>query len=37
MDAESDQWLLKIPLLDGKGIDTFNPDFIVWTENEILA
>ena len=28
---------LKIPLLDGKGTDTFNPDFIVWTENEILA
>lgn len=28
---------LKIPLLDGKGTDTFNPDFIVWKENSILA
>lgn len=28
---------LKIKLLDGKGTDTFNPDFIVWKEKSILA
>lgn len=28
---------VKIPLLDGKGTDTFNPDFIVWKEDAILA
>jgi type III restriction enzyme len=28
---------LKINLLDGKGSDTFSPDFIVWKDNEILA
>lgn len=28
---------LKIKLLDGKGTETFNPDFIVWTEQAILA
>lgn len=28
---------VKIPLLDGKGTDTFNPDFIVWKEEAILA
>lgn len=28
---------LKIRLLDGKGTDTFNPDFIVWTDKAILA
>ena len=28
---------VKIPLLDGKGTDTFSPDFIVWKENAILA
>lgn len=28
---------LKIKLLDGKGTDTFNPDFIVWTDNTIYA
>lgn len=28
---------LKIKLLDGKGTDTFNPDFIVWKEKVILA
>ncbi len=28
---------LQIPLLDGKGTATFNPDFIVWTDNTIFA
>lgn len=28
---------VSIPLLDGKGTDTFNPDFIVWKEDAILA
>ena len=28
---------LKIPLLDGKGTDTFNPDFIVWKDEAIIA
>ena len=29
--------ILKIKLLDGKGTDNFNPDFIVWTESAVLA
>lgn len=28
---------LKIILLDNKGTDTFNPDFIIWKEKTILA
>ncbi|ROR28506.1 type III restriction enzyme [Mobilisporobacter senegalensis] len=28
---------LKIPLLDGKGTNNFNPDFVVWGENVIFA
>jgi len=28
---------LKIKLLDGKGTDDFNPDFIVWKKDSILA
>lgn len=29
--------ILKIKLLDGKGTDNFNPDFIVWKKNVIFA
>lgn len=29
--------ILKIKLLDGKGTDNFNPDFIVWTDKTIYA
>ena len=29
--------ILKIKLLDGKGTDNFNPDFIVWTDNTVYA
>lgn len=29
--------ILKIQLLDGKGTDNFNPDFIVWTDKTIYA
>lgn len=29
--------ILKINLLDGKGTDNFNPDFIVWSEDTIYA
>lgn len=29
--------ILKIKLLDGKGTDTFNPDFIVWADNALYA
>ena len=29
--------ILQIKLLDGKGTDNFNPDFIVWTEKTIFA
>lgn len=29
--------ILKIKLLDGKGTDNFNPDFIVWTDTTIYA
>lgn len=29
--------ILKIKLLDGKGTDTFNPDFIVWTHRTVFA
>ena len=32
-----DNGFLKIPLLDGKGTDTFNPDFIVWKDEAIIA
>jgi type III restriction enzyme len=28
---------LQIPLLDGKGTDTFNPDFIVWSDKKLFA
>jgi len=28
---------LKIPLLDGKGTENFNPDFIVWRDKTIFA
>lgn len=28
---------LQIPLLDGKGTDTFNPDFVVWTDKTIFV
>lgn len=27
----------EIPLLDGKGTDNFNPDFVVWTDDTIYA
>ncbi|MDF2542684.1 MAG: hypothetical protein K0S47_2402 [Herbinix sp.] len=29
--------ILKINLLDGKGTDNFNPDFLVWTDNKLYA
>lgn len=29
--------ILKIKLLDGKGTDNFNPDFIVWTDKTVYA
>ena len=29
--------ILKIKLLDGKGTDNFNPDFIVWTDHIVYA
>jgi type III restriction enzyme len=29
--------ILKIQLLDGKGTDNFNPDFVVWTDDVIYA
>lgn len=29
--------ILKIKLLDGKGTDNFNPDFIVWSDDAIYA
>ena len=29
--------ILQIKLLDGKGTDNFNPDFIVWTDKTIFA
>lgn len=44
LDKTGNKWLrnpqsgfFSIPLLDGKGTNNFNPDFVVWTKNTIFA
>lgn len=37
MAKKSIKWIFQIPLLDGKGTNNFNPDFVVWDEDVIYA